>query len=108
MTELATTPSRPEQTDHLSKKTSTPLLKSNLRAAKRIYRATPPPQMRQQLKTLTDDFGFSVARGELQIINGSWYATHTGLLGLAAASTVAASTSRRSSRSVIPPLAAMC
>ncbi len=83
MTELATTPSRPEQTDHLSKKTSTPLLKSNLRAAKRIYRATPPPQMRQQLKTLTDDFGFSVARGELQIINGSWYVTHTGLLRLA-------------------------
>ena len=83
MTEFATTPFRPEQTNHLPKKTSTPLLKSNLRAAKWIYRATPPPQVQQQLKTLTDDFGFSVAHGELQIINSSWYVTHTGLVRLA-------------------------
>ena len=35
------------------------------------------------LSTITKDFGFSFKAGELQIINGSWYVTHTGLLRLA-------------------------
>ena len=29
------------------------------------------------------DYGFSIEAGELQIINGNWYVTHTGLLRLA-------------------------
>src|SRR6266550_4278376 len=29
---------------------------------------------------ITKDFGFSFKAGELQIINGNWYVTHTGLL----------------------------
>jgi hypothetical protein len=36
-----------------------------------------------QLKALTLDFGFSVEAGVLQIINGNWYVTHTGLVQLA-------------------------
>ena len=32
---------------------------------------------------MTQDFSFSISAGELQIINGSWYVTHTGLLRLA-------------------------
>ncbi len=35
------------------------------------------------LSTITKDFGFSFKAGELQIINGNWYVTHTGLLRLA-------------------------
>jgi hypothetical protein len=33
--------------------------------------------------TITKDFGFSFKAGELQIIDGNWYVTHTGLLRLA-------------------------
>ena len=35
------------------------------------------------LATITKDFGFSFKAGELKIINGNWYVTHTGLLRLA-------------------------
>ena len=33
--------------------------------------------------SITREFQFSFKAGELQIINGNWYVTHTGLLGLA-------------------------
>jgi len=35
------------------------------------------------LRDLTERFGFSVARGEIQLLNRNWYVTHTGLLQLA-------------------------
>ena len=35
------------------------------------------------LASITRDFHFSFKAGELQIINGNWYVTHTGLLRLA-------------------------
>jgi hypothetical protein len=35
------------------------------------------------LKTLSQQFGLSVARGELQLLEGQWYVTHTGLIGIA-------------------------
>src|SRR5450631_1804242 len=35
------------------------------------------------LASITRDFQFSFKAGELQIINGNWYVTHTGLLRLA-------------------------
>src|SRR5580704_12026778 len=35
------------------------------------------------LTSITKDFGFSFKAGELQIIDGNWYVTHTGLLRLA-------------------------
>ena len=35
------------------------------------------------LATITKDFGFSFKAGELQVINGNWYVTHTGLLRFA-------------------------
>src|SRR6266849_7055490 len=37
-----------------------------------------------QLEVLLKTYRFSVKRGDLQILNGRWYVTHTGLLGLAA------------------------
>jgi hypothetical protein len=39
--------------------------------------------MTSQLSVLSRDFGFSIEAGELQVIDGSWYVTHTGLLRLA-------------------------
>jgi hypothetical protein len=35
------------------------------------------------LKTLTTDFQLSVKNGDLQVLGGHWYVTHTGLLRLA-------------------------
>jgi len=35
------------------------------------------------IASITRDFQFSLKAGELQIINGNWYITHTGLLRLA-------------------------
>jgi hypothetical protein len=39
--------------------------------------------MLRVLRELTTTFGFSVASGELRIIDGHWYVTHSGLLRLA-------------------------
>ena len=36
-----------------------------------------------QLTALTSDFGLVVATGDLQLLQGRWYVTHTGLLRLA-------------------------
>ena len=38
----------------------------------------------EQLKDLTRQYGFSVAAGDLQLLNGAWYVTHAGLLRLSA------------------------
>ncbi len=54
------------------------LLQQNVRAAKRMLGHTLPPRMTGYLKALTQDFGFSIQAGELQIINANWYVTHTG------------------------------
>jgi hypothetical protein len=35
------------------------------------------------LRELTTRFGFSVSMGEVRILNGTWYVTNSGLLGLA-------------------------
>jgi hypothetical protein len=56
------------------------LLRENIRLA----RGTAPFSARATdlLASLTKDFEFSFKAGELQIMNGSWYVTHTGLLRL--------------------------
>ena len=61
----------------------TKLLQENLRAAKRTLGPDLGPHMTTHLKVLGRDYGFSIEAGELQIINGNWYVTHTGLLRLA-------------------------
>lgn len=38
----------------------------------------------ERLEVLLKTYRFSVKRGDLQILNGQWYVTHVGLLGLAA------------------------
>jgi hypothetical protein len=62
--------------------TSSPL-RENLRLARLQFAGTLPTRVAKSLKTLSRDFNFSLSGGELQFINGCWYVTHTGLLGLA-------------------------
>jgi hypothetical protein len=59
------------------------LVSANTRAAKRMLGKPLGRHMSTHLKTLTNNFGFSIEAGELQIINSNWYVTHTGLLRLA-------------------------
>jgi hypothetical protein len=54
-----------------------------LRFARRLIAGTLPIRLAEPLKTLSQDFDFSLRRGELQLLNNSWYVTHTGLLRLA-------------------------
>ena len=59
------------------------LLMENLRTARWTLGQVLLPRVRAVLKTLTRDFGFSLQSGDLQILGGHWYATHTGLVALA-------------------------
>ena len=59
------------------------LLRENLQFAHRLIAGTLPVRLAESLKALSQDFDFSLRRGELQLLNNSWYVTHTGLLRLA-------------------------
>ncbi len=59
------------------------LLRENLRAIRRMVGEQLMPALKTRLEVLTREFHFSVSAGELQILDGGWYVTHTGLLGLA-------------------------
>jgi hypothetical protein len=56
------------------------LFRENVRLTKAL--APFSPHAIDLLATITRDFQFSYKAGELQIINGNWYVTHTGLLRL--------------------------
>jgi hypothetical protein len=58
-------------------------LRENLRLARQLLGGALPTRLAKSLETLSKDFNFSLSNGELQLINGCWYVTHTGLLGLA-------------------------
>jgi hypothetical protein len=58
------------------------MFKSNRRLAKRLWNSI-SPLASSALKTLTSEHEFSVAAGDLLLLDGRWYVTHTGLLGLA-------------------------
>jgi hypothetical protein len=59
------------------------LLRQNLRLAQQLLGRTLPTRVVTSLETLSKEFKFSLGNGELQLINDSWYVTHTGLLRLA-------------------------
>jgi hypothetical protein len=58
-------------------------LRENLRLARQLLGGTLPPRVAESLETLSQDFKFSLSKGELQFIDSCWYVTHTGLLRLA-------------------------
>ncbi len=59
------------------------LVRQNVRLAKRLSAGQLSVVRLDQLHGLTTDFGFSIARGDLHYLDGGWYVTHAGLLGLA-------------------------
>ena len=63
-------------------RTNQPLL-DNLRFARQLLGNPLPTRMAKSLKTLSQDFNFSLSNDEIRLINRCWYVTHTGLLRLA-------------------------
>ncbi|MGE5053333.1 MAG: hypothetical protein ACM3WP_04150 [Acidobacteriota bacterium] len=61
----------------------TKLVRENVNWARKALGTLCLAQTKASLEKLTREFGFSVRRGDLQIINSNWYVTHTGLIGLA-------------------------
>ncbi len=59
------------------------LLRENVSWARRTLGSAFGSRAKVGLDRLTREFAFSVKGGDLQIINGNWYVTHTGLIGLA-------------------------
>jgi hypothetical protein len=59
------------------------LVNSNRRLAKELWGDEIKQRHILGLRDLTEKFGFSIARGEVQLLNGKWYVTHSGLLRLA-------------------------
>jgi hypothetical protein len=59
------------------------LLRENMSWARKALGSAFGSRAKVSLVSVTREFGFSVRGGDLQIINGNWYVTHTGLIGLA-------------------------
>jgi hypothetical protein len=59
------------------------LEKENSRIARRLWRDHTTRETMRSLRRLTRMYQFSLAFGDLTLLNGGWYVTHTGLLGLA-------------------------
>ena len=57
--------------------------RKNLSQARRLIGEAIPSRLSQSLRALSNDFDFSLCDGELQLLNGSWYVTHIGLVRLA-------------------------
>src|SRR4029077_13626288 len=56
---------------------------SNCRLARKLWGAGVNRWHIQTLKELTKSFQFSLLLGDLLLLNGKWYVTHTGLIRLA-------------------------
>src|SRR4051794_38644794 len=59
------------------------LARRNLRLARMKYGTVFSQTMRVSLQALTRQFGFSMELGDVMLLDGSWYVTHSGLLRLA-------------------------
>ena len=60
------------------------LVRRNVRLAKEKWFEEFGKQHLQVLRSLTENYGFAVALGDLILIEGGWYVTHAGLLRLSA------------------------
>jgi len=58
-------------------------VKSELETAKIMWPDSVQKLETEQLESLVKKYRFSVKTGDLQILNGRWYVTHAGLVGLA-------------------------
>jgi hypothetical protein len=73
------------QTDRLATrpKGKHPVTRENFRLARRLMRGAMPKRLAESLKALSEEFNFSLGKAEIQLLDNSWYVTHTGLIGLA-------------------------
>jgi hypothetical protein len=62
------------------------LARRNVRLAKGKWLDEVGKNHLQILRSLTENYGFAVAEGDLLLLEGKWYVTHAGLLRLAARS----------------------
>ena len=60
-----------------------PQLKANMALARRLWSGQIRGQQKRALDALFQEFRMSVAAGDLQLLDGRWYVTHSGLLRLA-------------------------
>ena len=58
----------------------------NLALANRLWPGQINREQRHSLRSLSENYGLSVAAGDLQLLENRWYVTHSGLIGLAARS----------------------
>src|SRR5437764_9886633 len=68
---------------HFMKPQHADLARLNLRLARMKYGTTVSYAIRVSLQALTRQFGLSMELGDLLLLDGSWYVTHSGLLRLA-------------------------
>lgn len=59
----------------------TALLRSNVKFACSLW-APISTTSKKRLREMTIKYGFSIARGDICLLEGAWYVTHVGLLGL--------------------------
>ena len=59
------------------------MIRSNCRLASQLWGTEIEQRQLQTLRDVTEKFGLSIGRGEVQLLNGNWYVTHAGLLGMA-------------------------
>jgi hypothetical protein len=59
------------------------LTAENLRFVKRFVSQNLPPVLLEQLRELTRNFSLSLKCGDLLLLGGGWYVTHSGLIRLA-------------------------
>ena len=55
----------------------------NLALAKRLWSGQIYQEQQRALRSLSENYGLSVAAGDLQLLENRWYVTHTGLIRLA-------------------------
>ena len=55
----------------------------NLALAKRLWGDQLSQEQQRSLRSLAENYGLSVAAGDLQLLDNRWYVTHSGLLRLA-------------------------
>ncbi len=60
------------------------VIRENLRLARLAWDGSLTPNSTSCLRNYSERFGFSIATGDLLLLEGRWYVTHSGLLGLAA------------------------
>ena len=59
------------------------LIAENIRFAKRFMFTSLSPVLLEQLRALTSELSLSLKCGDLILLSGGWYVTHTGLIRLA-------------------------